>query len=367
MNLNSDWQQWKYQYAEEIKHIVGFEEKFVDLVLSQIPEINPDDVIPQYHFFDNKGGNRYIDFMILNQQKGYCLPIELDGMWKHENYAEFNDFLERQNAIISHFGLVLRYSNKTMLNNSIMIIKELRDTLHNQSQAQSTQKIKDKHTTQLVADYEQRINELSKVNKNDTDLLPLLNDMKEEITQLKQQKIASTPTFKQQKYQPVNESNNHGILITGLVIIGLVGVVFWFVSNQQNSHEIVYEESEYESVQSNPAEIKPAEPKQAVQPKPIKPIEQPQIQVQTKPEQQYTVGVKQKVCGQVAQIKILPNKAYINLGKPYPNQDIAIVVWVKGDLNKYKNQYVCTTGKVTKYKGKLQVSVNNLRGLYVAN
>ena len=63
-----DWQKWKYENRDKIKHIVGYEEKFVDEILSQIPEISPDDVIAQYPFKDNKSGNRYIDFMIINKR-----------------------------------------------------------------------------------------------------------------------------------------------------------------------------------------------------------------------------------------------------------------------------------------------------------
>jgi FtsH-binding integral membrane protein len=36
-----DWQKWKYENRDKIKHIVGYEEKFVDEILSQMPEISP--------------------------------------------------------------------------------------------------------------------------------------------------------------------------------------------------------------------------------------------------------------------------------------------------------------------------------------
>ena len=90
------WQQWKQDNSDKIQHIVGYEERFVDEILCRIPAIAPTDVIAQYHFKDNQSGNRYIDFMIKNEAKGYCLPIELDGYDKINNkgYARFNDFLE---------------------------------------------------------------------------------------------------------------------------------------------------------------------------------------------------------------------------------------------------------------------------------
>lgn len=48
------WEEWKKFHHFKIQHIAGFEEKFVDTVLSQIPLISPEDVIPQYHFIDHR-------------------------------------------------------------------------------------------------------------------------------------------------------------------------------------------------------------------------------------------------------------------------------------------------------------------------
>lgn len=38
------WQQWKEINRDKIQHIVGYEERFVDEILSHIPEITPADV-----------------------------------------------------------------------------------------------------------------------------------------------------------------------------------------------------------------------------------------------------------------------------------------------------------------------------------
>lgn len=131
------WNEWKIRYKHEIAHIVGFEEMFVDRILSKISSITPQDVIPQYHFVDEKGINRYIDFMIINESKGYCLPIELDGLSKmlgdNQEYQKFNDFLERQNSIVAKFGKVLRFSNKKMLNESNLVVEQIYHELSKQS------------------------------------------------------------------------------------------------------------------------------------------------------------------------------------------------------------------------------------------
>lgn len=114
-----NWQQWKAKYHRELEHIAGYEEKFVDLVLMNIPNLQPTDVIPQYHFKDSTGKNRYIDFMIINQHKNWLLPIELDGYAKMvgngNDYERFQDFLERQNDVIKIFGKIFRFSNKEFL------------------------------------------------------------------------------------------------------------------------------------------------------------------------------------------------------------------------------------------------------------
>lgn len=128
-----DWDTWKFFNKNKLTHIAGYEEKFVDLILSNIPEITPEDVISQYHFIDRKGNSRFIDFFILNKEKFYILPIELDGVWKSQNYEAFNDMLERQNSLIEKFGTVLRFSNKKMFEEPNEIIAEIRDILNKQS------------------------------------------------------------------------------------------------------------------------------------------------------------------------------------------------------------------------------------------
>ena len=114
-----NWQQWKAKYHRELEYIAGYEEKFVDLVLMNIPNLQPTDVIPQYHFKDSSGKNRYIDFMIISQHKNWLLPIELDGYAKMvgngNDYERFTDFLERQNDIIKIFGKIFRFTNKEFL------------------------------------------------------------------------------------------------------------------------------------------------------------------------------------------------------------------------------------------------------------
>lgn len=137
---NISWKQWKYLYRDRLEHIAGYEERFVDEVLVHV--CSPHQVVPQYFFQDSKGGNRYIDFMIRTRDfLDVMIPIELDGYSKmvgygktyDENYARFNDFLERQNDLIREFGFVLRFSNKKWQTQTTEVIKEIKSTINQRS------------------------------------------------------------------------------------------------------------------------------------------------------------------------------------------------------------------------------------------
>ena len=343
MQSTISWQQWKRKYSKEIQHIAGFEEKFVDTVLAKIAEITPNDVIPQYHFIDSNGRNRYVDFMIINSDKNYCLPIELDGYSKMvgnpnditshgENYKTFNDFLERQNSMIIRFGLVMRYTNKTMLNDPDIIIKELKQTLKNQKEEKSIQETKDRHTKKIIADYEKKIQELSKKNihkeeelKSNNVLKVLLSEINDPVENKKENKNKRkfTNTFSK-------------IIPRFFIILAIPILIIYFLELSKNNTYLIIKDMMYilTNKESNSSTT------------------------------EYVIGKRQEVCGTVAQVKSLGDRSYLNIGKPYPNQDISITVWLYDDLSSYEGKKVCTTGKVTEYKGKPQISVNSLKGLY---
>ena len=68
-----------------MEHPVNFEVRFVEEILTRIPEINPSYVKAQFPFIDQNGVNRRIDFMIHDEQKGIRLAIEIDGLGKMQN------------------------------------------------------------------------------------------------------------------------------------------------------------------------------------------------------------------------------------------------------------------------------------------
>ena len=155
-----NWDEWIAENRKQIEHIAGYEENFVRTILAKIPEIRPEDVTAQYHFRDSNGGNRYIDFMISNQSKGYQLPIELDGYWKVNNYRDFNDMLERQNDLMAIYGVLLRYTNNKMNHEPDKVVIEIRKTLELQSKNQLSQKTVEKQNQQRVDEYQQELNHL---------------------------------------------------------------------------------------------------------------------------------------------------------------------------------------------------------------
>lgn len=155
-----NWDEWIAENRKQIEHVAGYEENFVRTILARIPEIRPEDVTAQYHFRDSNGGNRYIDFMISNQSKGYQLPIELDGYWKVNNYRDFNDMLERQNDLMVIYGVLLRYTNNKMNQEPDKIVIEIRKTLELQSKNQLSRKIVEKQNQQRVNQYQQELNQL---------------------------------------------------------------------------------------------------------------------------------------------------------------------------------------------------------------
>lgn len=151
------WEEWIAANKKEIEHVAGYEEQFVRCILARVPEIRPEDVIAQYHFIDSNGGNRYIDFMIINEAKGYKLPIELDGYWKVQTYREFDDMLKRQNDLVKIYNVLLRYTNKKMELDPQGIIDEIRHTLHLQNTNQLSVQVTEEQTAKRFEEYQNQL------------------------------------------------------------------------------------------------------------------------------------------------------------------------------------------------------------------
>lgn len=391
-----DWYSWQERYCKQLKHVVGFEKAFVQNILMNVPNLAYSDVIPQYHFIDDKGGNRYIDFMIINQAKGYCLPIELDGYSKMvgngEEYHRFNDFLERQNSIIKQFGLVLRYSNKKMLNEADSIINEISHTLNLQANNKSTQAIKQQQVSQLMATYDQQIKELKQQNNHEFG--QLIQELRQEITHLKEQQVTEPVEPSPTPLPQVNKDTDTKwiiAIVVGLVVVGVLGVLSYLSINKQRpmpvtqknvqepeykaptvtyeakpSPLVVTQEQEQVQIQEQPVKPKPQPSKQ--ESKPVKEVKE--IKETPKPAKvtsEYVEGSHQQMCGKVAGYKEFAKGVYLNLDGMYPRHKASITVWNAKEPEVYHlyDEYVCATGKVEFYKGKPRVSVQSVNQVSV--
>lgn len=354
----TDWQSFKLRFSEQIKHIVGFEEMFIDNILANIPEISALDVIPQYHFKDETG-NRYIDFMIINKDKGWCLPIELDGYSKMvgngNEYNIFNDFLTRQNAIIKQFGLVLRYTNKTMINNPKNIINEIRDTLHKQANKQSIDEVEKRHRQALISDYHKEIEELRAFKKQTINQNQDIKAISNQINDIQQQlnnRNAEIDTEEERSF------NWFWIII----ILILAGISLYFIIPSIKLHK---------QNQTRQVEKETNSPQDTLyddSPKFISNNKQDVIVRNPQPTSQSTTKTKEtnRLCGNVSEVKGFAKGTYLNLDGLYPNHKASITLWnIKREDTYYLiNEYICVNGNIEMYKGKPKINAYSLKAFY---
>lgn len=160
----SIWKEWVRKHAEEMAHIADFEARFVLEILSKIPEVEPDDLIPQYPFYDAQKKLRRIDFLILNPEKGFALAIELDGYSKIQCYSDWEDLFVRQNALLESLNcMLLRYANRLWLNDPKRVIAEIRERLVKQSIAHQARQASRRSQTDNDENLKQLIEENRKV------------------------------------------------------------------------------------------------------------------------------------------------------------------------------------------------------------
>lgn len=169
------WENWLDSNRKLMQHPVDFEERFVIDILKKINGLKPEDVIPQYHFTDFDGGNRYIDFCIKNAEKGYFLSIELDGRFKFQNDL-LEKTLERQNALVANVGTLVRYANMTWLNNPNRVINEIQTILYKQKIKHMNDAESRKQIQKSLSDYQKElleVKELSIKNNHEQELKKL--------------------------------------------------------------------------------------------------------------------------------------------------------------------------------------------------
>lgn len=362
-----DWQQWKYENRYKIQHIVGYEEKFVDEILVQIPEITPDDVIAQFPFKDSKAGNRYIDFMIVNEKKGYKLPIELDGYAKINNkgYEVFNDFLERQNDLIKQFGIVLRYTNKKAFNQQNQVINEIRQALKTQANRQITDASKQQQIQSLIHEYEKKIEEYERLRVKEyqdpsVDMTNELSQVRSGLNVFKQNHMEELNNVRKELSDMKGRQDEHlGSIkkeIRKYLMVG-AGVVASIALGA-----VVYIQSKTSAPNT---EVQALQTQTHFSDQPIS-LSNGHRQSYIEASQAiHYVGENKVICGQVAQYKKFSKGVYLNFDRPYPNPTFTVVIWknnsyISQQLQNVENNTLCIKGVVEEYKGKPQIILSSL-------
>lgn len=389
----NNWRTWKIKYKKQIDHVVGYEEAFVDKILSQIPEISPADVVPQFHFIDDNGGNRYIDFMIVNESKGYFLPIELDGTYKDINHQRWKDFLVRQNSLITKFGMVLRFSNKQMIWESSEVVAKIRQTLHLQSTNKVTEESKVRERERLMEWYEKKINELERSSHNHKSIEDEINQLRTLVEEIRapQQQAPTKELVTNQKVSGSKSSFWLGISVALSTV--LVGVIFLWtksevpdfnelkqpiddrgaaISIMNTSGESMIEIDNLTS--SNGNDVKTDDKKsihewvevnvdEAVTTRARELHKQGAIATS---QAKSLVGTYQVVCGVAKEVKAFSKGTYLNFEYPSPNTTFRAVVWDSDADNvlrygeqfqHFLNQRLCISGDITSFNGQPQIIV----------
>lgn len=90
----------------------------------------------------------------------------------------------------------------------------------------------------------------------------------------------------------------------------------------------------------------------------------------------FHVGKTVMACGNLAQVKHLSNRHYLNLDKKYPNQALTVLVWDSdyrwfeerfGSIEGFVGRRFCARGKIEEYKNNMQVQVTNPQFLRLMN
>lgn len=84
------------------------------------------------------------------------------------------------------------------------------------------------------------------------------------------------------------------------------------------------------------------------------------------------LGDSVTICAKVFGVKATEKITFINVGAPYPNAPLTVVIFAKDypKFNKsiptfYDNKLICITGVLKEYKGKIQIEVADATNILV--
>lgn len=401
----ADWTAWKRGNADKIRHIAGFEEQFVDTILAKIPSVSPADVVAQYEFICNKGRKRRIDFVIVNEEKGYFLAIELDGANKTNGQIgeDWTDFLQRQNSLLLTLrALLLRYSNTLMRDRPTDIISQISGELSCQKAAKE---LREEQSRSELENKRQDARRQENQQRTATDLEGRLRSATELELQLSARVRESLLAAKEAESRllaardleirlsnvgdrvstPQPSSYTWPKFMTSSVVVFafiIVGCFIW----QHNFQQYTGGEKTPSAIASvgsmgklqpptavasgiaqqipDPpiasthvkpkADITNAEPKEfsaapaSVPMKPTTPStyenSPPETFIPASQAQAY-IGQNKRVCGQIAGLKETSAGLFVNLDRPYPNDAMTAVIW-RAHLDRVGRSKLTENGRV---------------------
>jgi hypothetical protein len=358
--------EWKRANASKIIHIAGYEEKFVDTVLARIPSICPDDVVPQYEFLCDRGIRRRIDFMVINVQKGYLLPIELDGAEQPGIGRIWREFLERQNALIRKFGTVFRYSNSKMFDEPDVIIREISEELQRQNA------VRPKPSTIPAPIVPTPIPAAIPVPAPTPIPVPDIWVRPEGVQSPKERAKSA------HQGREALLAGTLGALCTMIILASPAfqnrnGTSQTLVPNPMGTAALADVSMAPEATitapvwvpQKPPAAIAPADAGMMPQPSaPVPAADSTSENFIPASQAQFFIGQHEVVCGRVAGSREIPAGLFISLDNPYPDEVMTVVIWREhvisiGHLQLGKNQRMCISGLIRAYRGKPQVEVSH--------
>ena len=394
----SIWKEWVRKHAEEMAHIADFEARFVLEILSKIPEVDPDDLIPQYPFYDAQKKLRRIDFLILNPEKGFALAIELDGYSKIQCYSDWEDLFVRQNALLESLNcMLLRYANRLWLNDPKRVIAEIRERLVKQSIAHQARLASRRSQTDNDENLKQLIEENRKVRAQVEELKRSLKRFQDDANaslENNRQKTHPLPSNETRQEQQPNTSPTGSLsrskaflFAAGLIV--LAWAAFRFTGNTSETTSADPEanisvvpavptsttpkstapfgtpDNEKPNDTARPgtvAEASSTSPSALSTGKAITPLSS--VKAISIEDAARHIGEEQTVCGRLAQVVDGDKFAFLNFGLKFPNQVFAGVIALEAfsdfkGINLYVDNEVCIKGLIETYRNKPQIRLRN--------
>lgn len=422
--MDQSWKRWIERNG--LKLTGGYEREFAQTVFPRLTEIVPTDVIPQYGFVDADGKQRYIDFVIKNNTKGYLIPIELDGLAKDETHDKWNTFLRRQNDMVVRVAPPLRFTNSQLHHELDAVLRRIRSYL----QVQARRNDESQALAQELASLRERLaksettlaiakgqlgsqtatgrtpaeSDFAKLEEVNSELKQLLADAVASQQQLDESTQAALFQLEQRvasaDEQLVKEKReamlNVKWFVGGVTVVAVAAMAFVATSSQPTSMSQMIQASPVAQTASEtppskvvsqiaPVPMPAVMPATRQAPSPIPapapvvtkvaPSAQPgQIRVE---ESAQFIGQQVQTCSTVASIKRFSSGVYINLGLRFPKQHATLLLWDQvvaplesryGTVESLLGKTICAKGLMDQDKeGRPRIQVRSLDQVTLKN